>query len=398
MVNPQPIHISENFEQAGAAPVIMQAANASQAAAANSQPRQVKVDDLVVLDFKSEHLTDDIRRWKEEKQLLFSMSCARQVWYGHEEDLADFPGDIDGKKFKLRRGQQAYAFLLSFAAGFEDSDYSTHNRAQFFECWQMMQRLQPEKAAQYTQMMRDIELDSKLVQNAIINDYKKPDFELAARDLSGQQKGKKVLIIADITNGGNLSDFTKRMILATEQKQRQKDGHDHFITLTHPDPAKLEAIRRAIGDIKNNRTELCCIRSNIDFIPFADVVEAVNTHDYVYVTMPMDEDRLADQYLIEAWLTRERSDNSITHMRGKPSNQGLSVEPWTSAGLDNYISVEDVRAEKTRRNLAKKDIWRDSHEAFDVCAELRSIGVKPTKLNLFPDRRSAETLELVPAG
>lgn len=341
---------------------------------------------LVVVDFDTgKSLTPAVQAWREENNVPYSMSCARQVWYGTPELFEHFP---DAPELTWRGGDEAYAFLLSFAAGFEDQEYSTHNRYQFFKAWQEVQRAMPDVAAQYEQFIRDIELDSKLVHNAIITHYRQPLFDLSARDLSGQQKGDKVLFVGSLSRHGNLSDNTRRIIMATETKQK-KCGTSDFITVTHPDPAVLQAIQERIEFIKRNPSQNCAIRSNIRFIPFGDISMAIEESDRVYVDMPQGSAPDAEQAIIAAWKGRVRTDNTLTHLKGNPQTRGLSVPMWADAGLQDYYSPEDIRSEVQRRNQLKKLIWERSSAAFDFCAEMRALGIKPDKTML---RRQAPEL------
>ena len=87
----------------------------------------VTIDDLVVLEFKTERIIDEtVEQWRESRDVLYSMSCAKQVWYGHRADFSNFPA-TDSGFVKRYEGKQAYAFLLGFACGFDEKKYDPHN-------------------------------------------------------------------------------------------------------------------------------------------------------------------------------------------------------------------------------------------------------------------------------
>jgi hypothetical protein len=142
----------------------------------------------------------------------------------------------------------------------------------------------------------------------------------------------------------------------------------------------------------------CYVRSIIKFAPFVDLIEGVEQLDHLYIDLPMGQIPLADDFLIEAWQERKRRDNTMTHMRGSPQDRGLSIEPWTTAALDNYISPEAVRAEVQRRNKVKKELWEEAKVAFDISAALRAQDIKPDKASVFGPSRQISLSASTPAA
>ncbi len=332
---------------------------------------RVDVSNLFVVDYNSMFETDEMRNWRENTAVPFAASCSRQIWYGHEKNFKDFPYPENRAHIKTVRGVEGYAALLRVVSGFESQRLGeTHIRSQFYDGWRCIVEKNPIEAINYEKIVGQINEDVSFVRNNIASQFKTRRHELAARDISGQSKGDKVLLIGEVGKGDNLSAFTLGLVRVSENKQKRQDN---FMTITHPDDAKLESIKNMFGWCKHEKE----LRSNIEFIPFSDLSAAIEENNMIYIDIPMELYKEADIQIIQAWSGRINRQNTLTHMRGDPTNKALSSDDWKNAGLDNYFSPEDIRAEMSERGRKNKLVISKSKQAFDMCAELRLAGHKP---------------------
>ncbi len=340
---------------------------------------RVDISSLFVVDYNSLFETDEMRAWRERTSVPFAASCSRQIWYGHEEDFQDFPYPENNAHLKTMKSTEAYEALLRVVSGFESQRLGeTHIRSQFHNGWRCIVEKNPKEATRYERLVGQINEDVSFVRNNIASGFKERRHETVARDLSGQSKGDRILLVGSLGKGDNLSAFTLGLIRVSENKQKKLND---FITITHPDSEELARITEVHKTHISNKE----LRSNVNFVPFSDLSSEIEKSDCIYVDIPMGKYVEADHQIIQAWRDRVNHDNSLTHMRGDPDNRALSSDLWLGADLDDYISPEDIREEMSKRGRDNKLIVDMSMRAFELCAEIRLAGHKPASKILGVD-------------
>lgn len=332
--------------------------------------KDVMVADLMVIDFNSKHLTPEIQAWKEQAAVPFAASCARQIWYGTEEDFADFPYPENREAIRTLRGAEGYSALLRVQSGFESSRLGeTHVKSQFDEGWRCFNDEYPDKAEGYQRLIGMMREDVNFVRNDIAEAFKQQRHETSARDLSGQKRGDQLLVIGSTSKAG-VSVFTEGIIRVSENRQK---NNDYFLRVTHPDLEVFRDMRNALLEMKQNKK----LRTNIEFVEFDMIGKLMEVSDRVYVDIPMGSNPEGEAQIIAAWRDRTRRDNTLTHMRGDPHKRALSTPLWAEAGLDNYISPEDIRHDMAERATTNRKVLENADVAFDMCGQLRLAGRKP---------------------
>ena len=129
-----------------------------------------QVASLVLVAFRSRHLTPEVGTWKEQSAVPSAESCSRQVWYGTEKDFTDFPTTPN---VTFLRGAEAYKLLLSLISGFESKKTAeTHIRHQFFKNWRTFEKNHNEIADNYRSLIKQLRADTNYIQDYIANDWK----------------------------------------------------------------------------------------------------------------------------------------------------------------------------------------------------------------------------------
>lgn len=332
--------------------------------------QSVQVSDLVVIDFHTKHLTPEIQEWKERTSVPFAASCARQIWYGTEEDFEDFPYPPNREAVKILKGAEAYSALLRVQSGFESSRLGeTHVKSQFDEGWRCFNDEDPDKAEGYQRLIGMMREDVNFIRNDIAAAFRYQRHETSARDISGQKKGDQLLVIGSMSKAG-VSVLTEGIIRVSENRQK---NNDHFLRVTHPDLEVFRSLRNGLLEMKQRGK----LRTNIEFVEFDMIGKLMEVSDRVYVDIAMGSDPENEAQIIAAWRDRTRRDNTLTHMRGDPHKRALSTPLWAEASLDNYISPEDIRHDMADRATTNRKVLENADVAFDMCGQLRLAGRKP---------------------
>ena len=349
----------------------------------------ISIHNLVVVDFqtlskkRNPSIQNQIDTWRENNTPLYTMSCAQQIWYGSESDFSDFP-DLSGDPASLQlKGAQAYAHLASFATGFYGKFCDTHNRKQFMDAWKDVCRTMPERAERAEKLMKNLNYDAKTVISKITGQLRTTDRMSVAADLSQQQKGDQSLIITNLTKNGSLSDNCIRMIAAIEKINRGTSYHNKYVRLTTPNPDDLPALRDAVFHTKKHASSCTHnIRSTILFPELDDALMHIADLDRVYIDTAMDEHPAVDRIIQYMWSEDHKDSATITHLKGKPSERGLSTKSWSAIDLANYYSVEETLKEVQTRKRAISAAFTTSQNAFQTIAQLRLEGITPNQTNL----------------
>ena len=342
--------------------------------------KRVTIDSLVVVnswgedDDGDDSLADSAKAWRQshEDELFIASNCAHRLWIGSNRPFADFPED-GRKNLEILTKKDAYRHMLRMLSGIDSPrSCETHVRSQFKQKWLVFRAESPAVAVSLETVYGQMMTDSGFVSDQILSDYRELKHENSARALSGQKKGDKVLIVADVNRHSNLAQYTERMIRLSENKQ---GGIKDFLTLTHPDPKTLERLKQVVASLQSEKK----IRCAVAFKPFDEIAKSFEENDRVYVDTAMDSNPEADLQVIQAWNNRVRTDNTLTHMRGNPQARGFSSEAWENANLDNYISPEDIRAELSARTKSNPLVIQRAEKAIEVFAEIRAEGKAPKR-------------------
>jgi hypothetical protein len=216
-------------------------------------------------------------------------------------------------------------------------------------------------------VIQDLRTDARYVSNIVLSQHKVRRHEIVARDLSGQSKGETALIIASEGRYGGASIFSKGIaqVIGNNRKGRVRD-----IVITHPDNGTLETLYREFKSMAFEKK----ISAGLGQVRFEDLSPAFEICDRVYSDLCMGTDEDHHKYIIETWRQRERKDNTITTLRGDSLKQGASSDLWVSAGLDYWISVENIRESMTARGLYNRQLEQKAEEVFAFCAQTRASG------------------------
>lgn len=341
----------------------------------------VTMDDLVVVDFRTENMDDSVKQWRVSRHIPYAESCARQIWFAKAQDFEGFPLErIKGRAVTYHHGTDAYKFLIELNLGLHSQQFGETNiTGQIFQSWGDMRRDTPHLAEQYDTLIQHLTADARFIRGNIMNGLKTERFELCARDLSKFSHDESVLIIAGQNKIGEPSVTTDRIARLVSQNKRQRAS---TVDVTHPDDAISKSIYKGMRALNQKGR----ILSDVSYINFRELSLAVEMYDRIYVTLPMDEVPIADLEIIDSWANREAKDNTLTHVRTNAKTAGRSSKPWRNADMKGFISPEDIAAEQEKRRSNNANLTRRAEDAIDLCIELRQEGKQPSRA-LFGKRK-----------
>lgn len=338
----------------------------------------MNINDLCVVNFRSKCLTPEIRDWWEKNSIPYAESCARQVWWGSQEDFKDFP---DNSQFHIEKmiGTDGYNFLVKLVLGLDSKIVGEDViKGQFREGFAQFNELNPEKGKSYEPLVQAIQADSRLVKNQVLNQIQTSRKEIVARDLAGFQNGEEVLLISSINRHGNLSDITDRLarILGSKTKKGQPRC-PKFLVLS-PDPVVSKKIEQGLISLKKDHRQFSVSEiGNIEDIP-----ELIEKYPRTFIDLPMGEYPEVDDYIIEAWKGRVSENHQMVHVRGCPTEKGLSNDMWSQAGIEDYSSPEDINVEVSNRMKKNAALKEKAIKVIEDCSHLRSKNIQPSKSQL----------------
>jgi len=171
----------------------------------------VVVNSLGTNKAEESYLMESAKAWKldSKHKLIIPTDCAHRLWLGSKEVFEEFPED-GRANLEFIEGPDAYKFLLRMLSGLNSPEVcETHIRKQFKDSWSHMQtpeegenvRKQQERkdhVNKYMSLYGNVMKDSGVVSEKVLSQYKKPLYESAAKDISGQVRGDKIVIIANV--------------------------------------------------------------------------------------------------------------------------------------------------------------------------------------------------------
>ncbi len=346
-------------------------------ASASAEPIYVRthipMHDLTIANFRTKFFSSAVSTWKETADVAVAMSCARQVWFGLKDKFTDFPGRENTRSgIDFYEGAPAYKYLLRLVMGLE-SKYVREDsiKGQVFNCWNTYETRDEDGKKKLEKIMQDIKADSRFINAAVLDGYKHYKHEISARDLSGQQKGERILIVGCESRHGKLSNFTDGIARVTGNGRNTRVSE---IIITHPDRSTLDKLYDEMQGLKGAGILAC----DVTRVPFGKLCQGIEKAKHVYVDMPMGSNQEAEEFIQLAWQTRLRTDNNLVMLRGAPEEKGFSTPFWENAELDNYISPEMIRADMSARVEHNKCLLDMADKAIDFCVGMRSRGQNPS--------------------
>ncbi len=338
---------------------------------------------LVVVNFLSKDMAEDTKMWKRKRpDILAASNCARQVWLGFEEDFHDFPLR-QSPVVQIYKDKKAYQFTLRLVCGLNsDRTCEPHVKGQVYEGWNP-ESTSVERAKRVDRILQGLKADSRYIQEHALASHLAQRHEIAARDLSGQQKGDKILVIGSLNRHGKISSLTDGIIRVSGNDRAGRVGS---ISVMHPDSRILSTLYDDVFALKARGI----IVADIKRTGFDNLSQAIEEADRVYVDLPMGQLLEADQTIVETWLTRIARENTLTHLRGNPLAMGCSTDLWQKAELDNYFSPEAIRSEMARRAHNNQVMFRRADNAIAFCAETRMQGRSPSHRTVAEHLRSMQ--------
>lgn len=332
----------------------------------------LKIGELVVLDFRTEYLTDAISGWRNRTHVPYAESCARQVWYGDARTFSSFPiKNPEQRAYAFYEGVKGYEFLMKLNLGLLSKKQGEVNiKGQFYEGFRRTKGELPlERGEYYDRFMEWMAADTRLVYNNILKDFKRLRAENSARDLSGMQRNEQVLILGKITSNGEVSSRSDGMARVFSSNTGRKVSE---IAVTHPDRNKLKSLFEHFSNLKKQDI----ISVNLTKVDFDDLPLAVDLYDRVFVDTLEEGDAETNRKLVSAWKGRQRRDNVMVHMDA-PARM---ARQWTAMFRDDsYVSPRDIDGDMSARARKNREAVVKAERAIKVVAELRVQGTQPSR-------------------
>lgn len=342
------------------------------------------VDKLVVLNFRTKKAPSYLIEWCKNAPVAMAESCDRQVWFGTRNTFGDCPVNIHRYGSE---GEEAYLFMLRLMTGLDSKNPGEPNiTGQVKKGWQQFEKSYPDEAKKLGRVWQNLLADNKRIRAGFCNRLKTHRHEVAARYLSGQKAGEHALLAGSLGRGDNMARFTESMARTLANK---RSACVTRITVTNPDPETTAKLFEGLEYLKSRKLIAC----EIGKADFREIEKSLEEADRAFIDIPMDSDPQNEQKIINAWNNRTRSDNTITHLRGNPQNRGLSGPLWQNAGLENYISPEDIRSEMARIAINNKSVIQEAEIACKLRTQYRAGHGSP-KLAGSHDSRVQATLTI----
>lgn len=334
----------------------------------------VGIEDLVVANFRTEHVIGDtVMQWRAKHQVPHAESCARQIWFAGKDTFKSFPTDhIRGNAVTMYHGALAYKFLMQLNLGLlSQRQGETNISGQFYEGWQKLNTEHPEQAKRYDTLMQNLISDNRLVRSSILSHWKMRSNELCARDLSGMKNRDTILLVGEAGRHGDMSVMTNSLIRKIASNENM---HAQEILITHPDP---KVVKQLLADAKDMKRNLKLV-SKFTAADFDEVPIMMALCDHTFITLPMDANKEADQYMIRGWKEHAPEASTLTHLKADPANMAKVSDTWLEAGLNNFVTPDDIKEEMARRARLNDRLTRRAELAIDTIVKLRMEDIKPT--------------------
>lgn len=332
--------------------------------------QDLNISNLVVAQFLAKDMTSTVPNWRLRSDIPYAESCARQIWYGHEDSFKFFPlKEIRHNGCTLYFGADAYKHLLELKLGMLSEKYAETNIAgQFYKGWEELHNKNPEEGKRYDKLIQNLTADFRLIKSRVLDHYQQRRHELVARDLSGINKGDKVLVVGHYYNE-NVSNFTEGLVRVLTSKG---GSQVHEITVTNPDDDINHKLNQKFSSLFSDGR----IKNPVGSMPFHDFYKAVEEYDRIFIALPMSECPEADITMIDAWKNRVNQNNTLTHLCERLSKNSKASHEWSR--LESFVSPTDIRQEMADRALRNGKIIERAGLSIDACIEMRLSGTQPS--------------------
>lgn len=337
----------------------------------------LSIDDLAVLQFQSKERPKPVFDWRKQNNIPYAESCFRQIWYGPNERFRTFPMKAV-KEFSplYLTGGEAYAHMMRLSLGLlSEKEAETNIAGQFFQGWEKLQESAPREATQYNQLMQHFRADTKLIRSKLVSCYQHKRHELCARDLSQVQNGDKVLVIGHVTKDNQdkdkISQFTDGICRVLTSRKGKLPSTIH---LAHPDEGGAEILYEQLNLLYKGGK----IKTAVSKIGFEEMAQAAERYDRIFVTLPMSQYPVADVEVVSAWKNRVRNDNTLTHLKGAPKDNGETSGLWKELSDKGFVSPNDIRQEMIGRTRNNERVLGLVNSAVEFCVTSRLKGIQPS--------------------
>jgi hypothetical protein len=232
--------------------------------------------------------------------------------------------------------------------------------------------------------------DSSLMADTIMTEMRPRGHKDLIRNVSGLENKDAVLLIGSLNRHGNdMSDATKEMAMAARKSRRSKASE---IIITHPELKIAQAVSKAFFEF---RPSLADKSLRVEVLPFANLPLAFEYCDRVLIDLPIDDYPGADRFIMDAWKERERDDNTLTHVRGKPRLRGQATPLWQefAGAATGVLLPSDIDAHEAELIQHNNEVRGRAKEAFATAASLRAAGTRPNRKLLEMVHANFETPE-----
>lgn len=333
----------------------------------------LSVRDLYLVDYYCEtsNVPQDIRAWTNKNlgsRVFNAENCERHIWFGSEDHFKDCPDLTRFKGLNIRRGADAYSFLLRFMSGLVNPNgYDAPAAHRFFLAWEKISKRSPENAARYREVIRQLTSDYQFIQTHVCQNILADRPWLVARDMAGQTRNDTVIVIADTyESDGNMTSPAKRMI-TTVNGSGYCPAQKLFYTCTNQ--AHLSSLRRGV-DILKDAGKLRIPANVFDWNESLSKLMAMA--DRVYVTVPVGKYPDMDLLIAECWRGRTKQDGGMVHTYAEEHHIPDAYNPFD--GLHGYHSAAAIADESRRRAISYDMLSGLGGEIANQCAHNRLKG------------------------
>ncbi len=337
----------------------------------------LQIENLTVAAFDTKtKLTPELSEWRVENQIPMAESCTRQVWYGRTCDFKNFPEEgID-----LFHGVEAYSFLLRVMSDI-DEDHEWHRNAiiAYNEQRQSFLFMHPEHAARLEKFHRFFTSDSTFLRSQHQDKLAPRGYKDLVREVSRQRNGDTALLIGSLNRHGQLA---KRTVDAVQALAKSRQNRVSEIFVTHPVAETARGIEKHLSDPQyiGRGSPI-----KVETIKFRHIPVCFDYCDRVLIDLPMRGFVIEEGFIRDSWNARARNDNTLTHLRGDPTQCDKTSAEWAdfAASHPDVFLQDAIRAMKPvleeRNNRVKVMMLRD----FAAAATLRGNGMRPNLVKLL---------------
>tara|TARA_B100001750_G_scaffold191526_2_gene161961 strand:+ start:718 stop:1827 length:1110 start_codon:yes stop_codon:yes gene_type:complete len=343
------------------------------------------VQELCTVDYRADDAPEagakEMQSWKDRKlnnRVIAVEKCARQLYMGA---ACEFEGFVNLQPTaSIKTGRDAYSDLLQFMLGFGKSNqsYDPAAKGRFMEGWMQIGKRNPDLEKLYRPVLAKLTTDSSIIDKLIGPKIQTERPWVIAREFSGQKPGELILILGDFEeNSRNLSALTRKIALSVNGNGELRPTGIGF---SHPaEQVTLELGRRLKEAYKKEGLE-----PNFYEVPHSELSLAFEMHDRVFVTREMGRHAQGDIDIIEAWHSRENTENTLTHLARAHRDNRDAEKIWNDAQLDNFTGPVAIQEMSQQRQAIFESVREKTLEAIEIVADMRARNQVPKTASIAP--------------